>query len=429
MGSRTKKILLVAYNFPPLITPQSLRWFYITRELSTKGYSIDVLTIKMPEKFTTLLEQIPETVKTYPTFPGPLYCLTYKFSRESSQGRNAVDSNDDSVLWNTLSKIYFGTYKALNFVSIPDTYSEWMPFAVKKGMKLLNSNTYDLIISSSDPRVSHLVAYRLKKKTRIPWIADYGDPWIYTFPTIKEGQLKKSIIKNIESRILKEVDTVTVATDGAKRYYFAQYPILSERNISVIPQGFDPEEFEGVKAETSTKFRIVYCGSLYKGLRDPTALFKAVSEINNNDIEVLIAGRINEFIDTFKKEGSNLKIRYLGFLNHRRCLELEKGATVLLHIGNVSEIQVPGKIYEYLGAKRPILAIRGTEIDVSADLTLRHNRGIVVGNNTRAIRQGIMKLYNLWKENILDKSFNLRELNDFTWLKSAEQLISIIDKS
>jgi glycosyltransferase involved in cell wall biosynthesis len=426
MKREIKRILLVAYNFPPLITPQSLRWFYLTRELSNRGYRIDVLTIKMPERFTTLMEQVPETVKTHPTFPGPLYFLIYKFSREPSQGRTAEDSDHESAAWNFLSKINSGIYAALNFVSIPDTYSEWMPFAVKKGTELLNRNKYDLIISSSDPRVSHLVAYRLKKKTRIPWIADYGDPWIYTFPTIKEGRLKKRIIKNIENRILKEVDIVTVATDGAKRFYLAQYPFISERNISVIPQGFDPEEFSGVEAETSSKFRIVYCGSLYRDLRDPTAFFEAVDEIDSRDIEVIIAGRINEFTGVIREDKFHRKIRYLGFLDHRECLKLQKGAAVLLHIGNASEIQVPGKIYEYIGARRPILAIKGTERDLSADLTTGYNKGLVVENNKKDIKNGIMNLYSLWRDKSLEQHFNLDTVHDFSWQRQADTVCDII---
>jgi hypothetical protein len=423
------RILLCAYNFPPLISPQTLRWFYLIRELSKLGYKIDILTIKMPERFQELLDNIPEAIKIHRTFPGPMYFLTFRYSWDSSQNIDKKSLRNFPFIWNIVSKTYFATYRIINTLMVPDIYTEWFPFALRKGYELLKTNRYDAIISSSEPRICHLVGYFLKKKSGIPWIADYGDPWVYPLSTMTEGKYKKNIIKKVENKILKEMDTVTVSTEGAKEFYLTQYPFLRREKISVISQGFDPDEFAGVKPDNQTKFRIVYCGSLYKGLRDPNALFKAVSEINNNDIEVLIAGRINEFIDAFKKEGSNPKIRYLGFLNHRRCLELEKGATVLLHIGNISEIQVPGKIYEYLGAKRPILAIRGTERDVSADLTLRHNRGIVVGNNTRDIRQGIMKLYNLWKENILDKNFNLRELNDFFWLKSAKQLISIIDKS
>ncbi|HDL15592.1 MAG TPA: glycosyltransferase [Euryarchaeota archaeon] len=424
----SKRILIFAYAFPPLISPQSLRWFYLCRELIKRGYEIDVITVQMPENFQDLVDKIPKGLNVHCVFPGPFYYLTFKYSRESFNEGESKPSTGSPVLWRILSKVHFNVYKALNALLIPDIYSEWLLFAIKRGLKLIRMNRYDIIISSSEPRVCHLAAYFLKKKSGIPWIADYGDPWIYPVPTLRESKLKRRILRKIEAKILKRTDTITVAAEGIKRLYLDRYPFLQPDKVHVITQGFDPDMFSQVEEETSSKFRIVYCGSLYKNLRDPMAFFEAITEIDEKDIEIIIAGRINEFAGVIKKEGIDRKIKYRGFLRHKESLALQKGASVLLHIGNVTDVQVPGKIYEYVGARRPVLCIKGGGGDLSSELIIRSNKGIVVNNYKNEIKEGIIKLYSFWQKGLLDKSFNLNDIEEFTWQRHAEDMSRIIEE-
>jgi len=86
------------------------------------------------------------------------------------------------------------------------------------------------------------------------------------------------------------------------------------------------------------------------------------------------------------------------------------------------------KIYEYFGAQRPILCIKGGDRDLSAELIIRYNKGFVVDNNKEDIKEGIMKLYTLWKKGSLDEGFTLNSVEDFTWQKSAEQVIRVIEE-
>lgn len=421
----TKRILLIAYNFPPLISPQSLRWFYLVKELSKQGFIIDVLTIRMPEVFKDLLDELTENVNPIRTFPGPFYYLTYKYSREKALSKDNEPDANPSIYWRLVSKVYYWTFRSLNKLLIPDIYSEWFPFAIVKGLELNKKKRYDLILSSSEPRICHVVGYLLKKKTGFPWIADYGDPWIYPIPTHTVPEYKRKIIEKIESKILKSVDAITVASEGIKDLYVGKYPFLSEQKISVVTQGFDSDVLSKVSEDRPDKFRIVYCGSFYKNLRDPLVFFEAIREIGNKDIEVVIAGRINEFVDILKNQFHDI-IDYRGFLSHKQSLSLQKGATVLLHVGNVTDVQVPGKIYEYIGARRPILCIRGSDRDPSADLLINYKRGIVTNNNKEDIKRGIEKFYKLWQEGLLESSFNLEEIEEFSWRKKAEEISNII---
>jgi len=423
-----KKILLIAYNFPPLISPQSLRWFYLVRELSSLGYDIDVLTVKMPERFKDLLESLPDKIAVHRSFPGPFYYLTFKFSIESSNIMRTESPDKTNSIWRVFSGIHFKFYRALYYFLFPDIYAEWFPFAILEGSRLIRKNRYDVVISSSEPRVCHLIGYFLKRLTGIPWIADYGDPWIYPIPTLRESGFKKRLLEKSESIILKRVDMISVAAEGIKRLYVERYPFIDIEKIRIIPQGFDPDIFSGIEGEKSDKFRIAYCGSFYRGLRDPMAFFEAIENIGIDDIEVVIAGRINEFADILRKRFNKGIIQYRGFIGHKESMSLQKGATVLLHIGNATDVQVPGKIYEYFGAKRPILCIRGGNIDTADDLIERYNKGITVANNKEDISIGIMKLYELWQKNMLNNSFDLESVDEFTWRKRAEEMSRIIEE-
>lgn len=423
-----KRILLCAYNYPPLITPQSLRWFYLTRELNMQGYKIDVLTIRMPDKFQELVDTIPEEIEMHRTYPGPLHSLTYHYSRESLKVDQVRGKRNGSIFWDTLSRIQSGIHKILNFILVPDNYAEWLPFALRKGRKLLKANQYDIIISSSEPRVCHLLGYFLKKESQIPWIADYGDTWIYPIaPLLPESRFKQYILRKVETIILQKVDALTVAARGIKRVYLEQYPFLNSEKVHVITQGYDPDTFSRIGEETSQKFRIVYCGSFYRNLRNPMNFLHAIKELDRDDIEVIIAGRINEFVHELKKDRYKKIIFYRGFLNHFQSLALEKSATVLLHIGTASDVQVPGKLYEYFGARRPILCIQGGEMDLSVKLVTQYNKGLVVQDTKKDIKEGIMKFYSLWKNKLLDRDFNLDEVKDYTWQRSADQITKIIE--
>ena len=421
-----KSVLLIAYNYPPLISPQSIRWLYLSRELNKLGYKIDVLTINMPQRFKDLTEMIPKESNIYRVFPGVFYHITYKYSREKS--KTDVTSNSKNSP-DAIYRLYLLIHSICNTFLIPDIYSEWLPHALLKGYTVMKENKYDVIISSSEPRVCHLVAYVLKRFFPVKWIADYGDPWVYPVSTQKDYMIKKKIIKRIEAHILKYLDFITLAADGIKSLYLKEYSFLQDKKIEVITQGYDPELFEAILAEKGQKdFVLTYCGSFFKNLRDPSNFFNGLKGLNIPEMKVKIAGRINEFVENLKEGPLDKIIEYKGFINHKDSLYLEKNSTLLIFISNAIDTQIPGKIYEYIGAKRPILCITDNSEDLSSRLIKDTNRGIVVSNDSEEIKAGILKFYNLWKDGKLDNSFNLNDLDGFTWHYSAKKISEVIDK-
>ncbi len=425
----SKRILLIAYNYPPLISPQSIRWLYLTRGLVRLGHRVDVLTISMPGHFKDLMDMIPKDSRIYRTFPGLFYYITYKYSRERSRGDNrqpeGPKKSDDDLIF----RIYMLVHGILNRLFVPDIYAEWLPQALIKGYCIMRSRPYDVLISSSEQRICHLVAYGLKRLFPVRWIADYGDPWIYPVATNRESKLKRKIIKLTESHILRHMDFITLAAEGIKRLYLKDYSFLKDDKMEVVTQGYDPEAFELLPYDPKgDEFVLTYCGSFYKDLRDPSNLLSALRELDIKEMRVKIAGRINEFERPLRESPLAKIVEYKGFVDPMSSIGLQKNATILIFISNATDTQIPGKIYEYLGAKRPILCITGNERDLSARLIKDANRGIVVKDRKEDIKYGISELYRLWKEGVLESSFNLRDLEGFTWLHSAKKISEVIDK-
>lgn len=425
---QTRDLLLVAYHFPPHMTPHSLRWYHLSRELAGLGYTIDVVTSRMPQRFQDDFFKPHRNVAVHRTFPGLFFDSTFRLSREKIPKDVTSSAEAPDPGWMKLQKIHGATLRLLNTLFIPDAYGEWLPFAVARALTLSKRYRYRFVISTSEPRVGHLVGWWVKRATALPWIADYGDPWIYPVGHSYEPEWKKHLLQKIEGRILRDVDALTLAARGIGRIYRERYPGLCDRPMRVVAQGYDSDLMSTLPPLGHSGFRLVYCGSLYPKLRDPRAVFQAVQSIEANDFQWLIAGRINEFSEMVRRPLLQDRILHTGFVHHRTALSLEKGATVLLHIANASDVQVPGKIYEYLGAARPILVVTDNCQDPAARLVLRMNRGLVVANRPACIRKALQELLQLWRQDQLNHRFDLGIVTDCSWKARVQGFHSLLEE-
>ena len=433
------KILICAYYFPPIGTPRSYRWREFVTHLYSKGWCIDVLTIdtsnKHPNYDSKLLDNLPTEAKIFRTYPGIMHHLSSLLLAENNviaskakQSDNLqLTSPDTSIsLKQTIGKLLFKTFeKSLRTVFIPDEAVSWLPFALSTGRRLIKENSYDAIISSAFPSTCHIVGYFLKQLSGgKPWIADYGDPWVYN-PSFRLPKWRSLIDKKLEARILKSVNKLIFTTDGTKEHYLNLYPFLKSEDVKVITQGFSYKEFHESLPESTDKFRIVYTGMFYKD-GEPFRFFDALKSVREiwKDLEVVIAGNITneEYKIYTEKNGLSEVVKFIGFVSNKRSLALQKGASVLLLIGHGGGIQVPGKTYEYIAAKRPILSVKIDNADIASKIVERYKRGISVENDPSKISESIIHLYNSWKNKHLESEFNLEDVDEFRWDRLADKL-------
>jgi hypothetical protein len=424
----SKKILLCAYAFPPIAGPQAIRWLQFVKHLSSKGWNIDILTVKpskgYPRYNVKLLEDLPNNIRIFRTYPGPLHRLVYGRYLSSSKSKTSQKIKPTSPRTLKLRKLYRG----LSYFLIPDRMIEWLPYALKKGKELLQKNQYDMILSSGFPFSTHVVAYFLKKISNLPWVADYGDPW--GFHPSDDPKLIKFLNRRMEEKILRNVDSIIVTTKETKDGYLNSYQFLPDDKIAVIPQGFDDRLYKKIRPITSKKFRIVFTGNLSYSDREAASFFRALSMIDARNIEVVISGYTSPDLVMRIKRTAQIKntIEILGFRQSEEIVALQKGGDVLISFGWRGGFQIPGKIFEYIAARRPILHVYYDDKDIGKRIIRKYNRGIAVNNDPVHISDKIKDLYRLWKEKKLQNGFDLSPIDNFSWKKNGEKLEKTVNR-
>jgi len=423
------RILLVSYDYPPLPTPQSLRWGYLSRELIRREWTVDVLTIHLPERYQFLHNIPPAQIRIFRTFSGLFFHFVYKYSTATCDMSSRKDKQSFQWLKSALRNIFKILrrvfQKVLDYFLIPDARIEWLPFALLKGYRLISKNKYDLLISSSEPPVSHLVGFILQKVSGLPWVADYGDPWLYPVSTVSTSHWKSFIEGKIEEYLLRKVHGITVTTEQFKQYYLDKYCFLKSDNIKVVPQGFDPDEYNRPNPKYEKNiFRIIYTGSFHKNIRDPYIFMQGLSKLKHLRIQMIIAGFMNHehtnYFRRLEKDELDPVLCYMGPVGHDEAVDLQKNATILLLIDNAGGVQVPGKIFEYLAARRPILVVQSSENSPTSELVIREKRGIITKNKTGDIQDAIQKLYRWWEEGTLEQHFDLITVPSYSWQNNAQ---------
>lgn len=164
------------------------------------------------------------------------------------------------------------------------------------------------------------------------------------------------------------------------------------------------------------------------GFVSHTFFFEAIKSLSNQNVEVLIAGHIDShYVKWVEEKQLNTKIIFLGHQNSQKVIALQKGADVLLLFGWLNGYQIPGKIYEYFGAQRPILAIKYDEQDIAAKIISKQKCGVVVDNRKEDIINVIQHLYNLKQSGQIENHFDHSSLAKYDWQSLARKLEKTID--
>ena len=369
-----KKILIISYYFPPLGMGGVQRVSKFVKYLPSFNWEPVVLTVKDIEYFSqdsSLLDELPAGVKVYRAGSfDPLrliFVLKRIFRRKKGDPDPAYCGTSRVVLRVQKNKkgkwLSSSLLKFINFFSFPDNKIGWFPFALIKGLRLCKKVKIDLLFSTSPPLTCHLTGLFLKKITGIKWVADYRDPYLTNEDVKNYSPLKKFFIKGLQKQFLKKADGViavnqTIAS-GLKE-------ISSDiKNIQVITNGYDQADFDFKVEKSKDIFQIIYFGTFspdcpaepfLKALHNLLQQQKIHKEkIKFTHIGLSIGIDLERSVEEYElKEIAELK----GYLPHKEGVrELLKANLTLLSVAEPAPVITTGKIFEYLGAKIPILAI------------------------------------------------------------------------
>jgi glycosyltransferase involved in cell wall biosynthesis len=312
----------------------------------------------------------------------------------------------------------------------PDAEKGWKPFALETVNELLQNEDIDAIVSSSSPVTSHLIAKELKEKHKIHWVAELRDLWTqnHNYPY---SPLRKFFEKRLELKTLSTADAlVALSSPDAEKLM----TLHKGKMVCAITNGFDPDKMSDGKASLSSKFTITYTGQIYPK-QDPSKLLVALKDlisdktIDPTDVEVRFFGPENVLLTKYIKElGLSDVVKQTGVVPIEISLEKQRESQLLLLLKweDPRERGVySGKVFEYLAAKRPVLATGGTD-DVITELLNETNAGIDA-KSVEEIKSALRKTYAEYKLRDLISYQGIEEkINKYSYREIAKKFVEVI---
>ena len=400
-----KKVLIVAYYFPPSGGPGVQRVLKYVQYLRDFGWEPVVLTVSngsVPARDESLIAAIPSGVRVIRTEIFEPYDIYRKLT--GKEKGSAIDVNtirkDGTKL--PLSERLAEFIRATLF--IPDARIGWYANAVRAGLDAIRDEGVDAIYSSSPPYTCALIARGLKRKTGLPWIAGFRDPWTKFITTPKRWALPAKVDSMLEHAVFREANEVEVAWLGITKDALDKYPDLPPEKFHHLPNGYDSADMPDVdpRDRTDERFTVTYTGSMY-GRRNPEAFLRAVEmlvhrgDVDRERIRLRFIGRFgDEVLAMFARSDLGNAIEVVGYMAHTESIRQLLLADALLLVVDEyegSDDVVPGKVYEYVGSGRPVLAV-APERSAIADLIAETRGGFVAHqSNVAGIADAFLKLY------------------------------------
>ena len=421
------KVLIITYYWPPSGGSGVQRWLKFVKYLRNFNIEPVVYTVDNPNYAITdetLKAQIPssiEIIKKSIKEPNNLLSLFGKESKKTSAGFLNKSPGFIGKIAQYIRANYF----------IPDARKFWIKPSVEFLTEYLSKNKIDLVITTGPPHSMHLIGLQLKQKLNLKWIADFRDPWteidyFHQLPLSNRAILKH---EQLEKEVVSNADIVLVVGKTMKEKYLKFNP-----NIEVITNGFDDVDDKS-KVELDAKFSIVHIG-LMNADRNPKILWKVLSELIESDkefaedLQLKFVGKLaHEVFDSLEAFKLSTTIEFIPYLPHEEVVVFQQKAQILLlAVNNVPSSGgiITGKVFEYLKANRPILAIAPTDGDLAEILNTTKAGKVVDFNDEETLKKNILEMYLAYKNHNLVVRSN--DIDQYHRKNLTGQLAKIIKK-
>ena len=424
--SSRKKVLILTYYWPPSGGSGVQRWLKFAKFMREFGYepmiytadeaeypSIDESLYRdIPPNLTVLRKKVWEPYKLYKwfTFQKKGHRINTGFLNKDKKGGLA----EKISVW------------IRGNLFIPDARKFWIKPSVRYLTRYLKDHPVNVLVSTGPPHSLHLIACKVSERLKLPWVADFRDPWtkIDFYQDLMLGARANRKHQRLERKVLVSANAVTVISQQMKQ----QFEEMGCRNIRVITNGFDPEDFypanNGPAAETPQPegekdqgFSFVHIGSIVPS-RNPVVFWNALSELvreNHDfarDLHVKLAGAIDHSVyRSLEKANLEDRTEIIDYLPHKEAIAVLKNARVLLLLINDTPNArgiLTGKIFEYMSSGRPVLAIGPTDGEVAKVLRETGTGQIVDFHDKNGLKNMILDLYGRFREgNLMVTAKNL----------------------
>lgn len=380
-----KRVLIITYYWPPSGGSGVQRWLKFAKYLPEFGWQPVIYTPENPDfaiQDLSLVKDIPancEVIKHPIWEPYHLFRVLTGRNKKSAANFGATQTKKVSALTHFM-------YWVRGNLFIPDPRKFWVKPSVKFLSDYLEKHPVDAIVTTGPPHSMHLVGLGVKKRLNIPWIADMRDPWASFDVWRKFYPSRRSLAKQraLEQEVVQTCDKVIMVSPSLSDL-FAPF---DKTKLALITNGFDTADFETAPATTAEgqqEFRIYHTG-LLNDFRNPVELWKALTTLCQQNSEfdkklrLILIGEVDINIQTFLKQHPVLakKVEIHKYIPHSQLIAAYSKASLLLLLANNTDnakAQITGKFFEYLAARKPILAFGPIDSDLNK-LVNKHKVGI-----------------------------------------------------
>ena len=398
----SKKVLIIAYYWPPAGGPGVQRWLKFVKYLPDFGVQPIVY---IPENPTypivdeNLVSEVSDKAVILKQKIFEPYQLASFLSKNKTRKMNSgIIPNQKKQSF--LDKMFLWIRGNL---FIPDARFFWVKPSVAYLENYIVANNIDTIVTTGPPHSLHLIGLELKKKLNLKWFADFRDPWttIGYHKSLRLSDFAAKRHKELEAEVLNTADTIIVTSKTTK----TEFEALTTKPISVITNGFDVENVE--KEPLDSKFSLAHIGS-FLSARNPKLLWESLVELLaevadlKTHLEIKLIGAVSqEVLDTIAQFGLNEYLNNLGYVSHQEAIAHQRKSQLLLLIEIDSEETksiIPGKLFEYMVSNRPIVAIGPKDSDF-AEIITQTNTGVFFEYSEKVkLKELILAHYNQYLE-------------------------------
>lgn len=411
--------------FPPVNSVASLRLYSFAKYWQCLNHEITVITtLKESKPFDLNLDissflviQIP-----VPFLPQP-----------SKKNTNKQSGNTIRVI--VFKKILKPIYDFIRNKTgcFSQRFPTFCDLWVKKCLKELDPFSFDIVLSSGGPYSVHRVGFALKQKNpKIKWVVDWRDLWTKN-PYAKGFLLFHSYEKYLEKRFHDNADLISTVSDPLN----GTLAKMTKTPVKTVYNGFDADNFKEI-CKTERKrtdfYTIVYTGSLYLQLQNPSPFFAAISRIKDMDRTLFDKVRIqfvgmNADVKYFAKKYNVLEAySFSGFLAHDEALKMQYNADAVLFMDYNGTNGLPsGKLFEYINTARKIIAIGNNPSSLAVEIIKKTNTGIFLGENIDLITEYLVSCINNTNKDIYEKNYEI--INGYSRENQANRLFNYIQET
>lgn len=421
-----KKVLIITYYWPPQGGVGVQRWLKLSKYLLRHKCEPIIYTQSnglSSLEDSSLLSSIPKGLKVLRNkIFEPQKIIS--FFTKNKPSSDILIKNQTNILLRILIWLRANIF-------VPDSRCLWISSSVSFLNNYLKKNHIDVIISSGPPHSMHLIALALKRKHNIKWIADFRDPWtsIEYFDKLPLLKSRKKKHKDLEYKVLSHSDLVlSVSSSWAN-----DFKRMGAKKTAVLTNGFDLEDYNSPRyPKINNSFVIGHFG-LYNKLRDHIFIWETLQKICNiipnfkSDLKLVFSGEVFKgFFEQIQQFDLNSNLEYFNYLSHSKAIDKMINCDLLLVTqGNTKAVlgRLPAKVFEYIGARRPILAIGKKNSDLEKVMSKISYGWFVDFDNHQLLYDTILHIYDLRNSNDLYSD----NIAHFSREEQSKKLIKIID--